>query len=137
MNRFGLWRLVFISCLLLVFTFGTFYWLIHHGATLELARTAAVNVMIIGQTFYLVNSRFLFQSSFSLKALTGNRLVPISITAVAALQIGFTYLPFMNSIFGSAPLPATLWKWLLLGGFVFFIIVELEKLLARLLQQKN
>ena len=74
-NRFGLWRLVFISVLLLVFTFGTFFWLTHHDASIEFARTAAVNAMIIGQVFYLVNSRFLFESSLSVKALTGNWLI--------------------------------------------------------------
>jgi hypothetical protein len=50
--------------LLLIFTFGTFFWLTKHGAC-EL-RTAAVNAMIVGQV-YLVNSRFLLDSCFSLR----------------------------------------------------------------------
>lgn len=132
-NGFGLWRLAFISLMLLVFTFGTFYWLIHHGAAIEYARTAAVNAMIIGQAFYLVNSRFLFKSSFSLQVLSGNWLIPASIAGVAVLQVAFTYVPFMNAIFGSVPLPWTLWKWLLLGGVLFFILVELEKFLVRMI----
>lgn len=136
-NRFGLWRVAFISILLLVFTFGSFFWLIHHGATTELARTAAVNAMILGQVFYLVNSRFLFESCFSFKALAGNWLVPVSIAGVAILQILFTYAPFMNAIFGSVPLPWTLWKWLLIGGAVFFVLVELEKSVVRLLFRKS
>jgi hypothetical protein len=37
----------------------------------------------------------------------------------------------MNTIFGSVPLPVSLWKWLLLGGIAFFVVVELEKLLVR------
>jgi magnesium-transporting ATPase (P-type) len=136
-NRFGLWRIAFISVLLLVFTFGAFFWLIHHGATIELARTAAVNAMIIGQVFYLVNSRFLYESCFSFKALTGNRLIPASIAGVVVMQALFTYAPFMNAIFGSVPLPWNLWKWLLLGGAVFFVVVELEKAAVRLLFQKE
>ncbi len=136
-NRFGLWRLAFISLLLLVFTFGTFFWLTHHGAAIELARTAAVNAMIIGQAFYVVNSRFLFESSLSFKALTGNWLIPAAIGGVIVLQALFTYTPFMNSVFGSVPLSATIWTWLLLGGVMFFFIVELEKLLVRLLDAKS
>jgi magnesium-transporting ATPase (P-type) len=135
-NRFGLWRLIFVSILLLVFTFGTFFWLSHHGANIELARTAAVNAMIIGQVFYLVNSRFLFESCLSLNALKGNILVPIAIAGVALLQSLFTYAPFMNTIFGSAPMPVNLWGWLLLGGVVFFLVVELEKVLVRLIYAK-
>ncbi len=136
-NLFGIWRIAFISVLLLVFTFGTFFWLIHHDASLEFARTAAVNAMIIGQVFYLVNSRFLYESCLTAKALTGNRLIPASIGGVVVLQALFTYAPFMNGIFGSVPLPWTLWKWLLLGGVVFFLLVELEKVLMRLLFQKT
>jgi magnesium-transporting ATPase (P-type) len=137
-SRFGLWRIVFISVLLLVFTFGTFFRLIRQEhASIELARTAAVNAMIIGQVFYLVNSRFLFESSFSFKAFTGNWLVPTAIGGTIVLQILFTYVPFMNYIFGSVPLPATLWKWLLLGGVIFFSLVELEKLLVRLMSAKT
>lgn len=135
-SRFGLWRIVFISLLLTIFTFGTFFWLSHHDASIELARTAAVNAMIIGQVFYLVNSRFLYESCFSWKALAGNWLIPASITGVMILQILFTYAPFMNGIFGSEALPLHLWGWLLLGGAVFFVTVELEKILVRLLLQR-
>jgi magnesium-transporting ATPase (P-type) len=137
-NRFGLWRIVFISVLLLVFTFGTFFRLIRYDKdSIELARTAAVNAMIIGQVFYLVNSRFLYESSLSFKAFTGNWLIPAAIGGTIVLQILFTYVPFMNHIFGSVPLPMTLWKWLLLGGVVFFLAVELEKLLVRLIYAKT
>jgi magnesium-transporting ATPase (P-type) len=132
-NRFGIWRIAFISVLLLVFTFGTFYWLSHHGASVELARTGAVNALILGQVFYLVNSRFLFESCLSVRALMGNPLIPAAIAGVVVLQALFTYAPFMQQIFGSESLPLWVWKWLLLGGVVFFILVELEKLLVRLI----
>ena len=133
LNRFGIWRIAFISLLLLVFTFGTFYWLSHHGASVELSRTAAVNAMILGQVFYLVNSRFLLESCLSIRALVGNPLIPAAIGGVIVLQALFTYAPFMHYIFGSESLPLWIWKWLLLGGVVFFIVVELEKLLVRLI----
>jgi magnesium-transporting ATPase (P-type) len=131
-NQFGIWRIVFISVLLLVFTFGTFNWLSHHGASVELARTGAVNALILGQVFYLVNSRFLFESCLSIRALVGNPLIPAAIAGVVVLQALFNYAPFMQQIFGSESLPLWIWKWLLLGGVVFFIIVELEKILVRL-----
>jgi magnesium-transporting ATPase (P-type) len=131
-NQFGIWRIIFISVLLLVFTFGTFYWLSHHGASVELSRTGAVNALILGQVFYLVNSRFLFESCLSIRALVGNLLIPAAIAGVVVLQALFTYAPFMQQIFGSESLPLWVWKWLLLGGVVFFIIVELEKILVRL-----
>ena len=131
LDRFGIWRIAFVSLLLLIFTFGTFFWLIKHGAAVELARTAAVNAMILGQVFYLVNSRFLLDSCFTPRALSGNKWIPISIGAIAVLQCLFTYAPFMQAIFGTEALPLSIWKWLLLGGFAFFTLVELEKVLIR------
>jgi magnesium-transporting ATPase (P-type) len=80
-----------------------------------------------------VNSRFLFESSLSIRALLGNPLVPAAIGGVVLLQALFTYAPFMHQIFGSENLPLWIWKWLLLGGVVFFIVVELEKILVRLI----
>ena len=64
LKRFGIWRIAFISLLLFVFTFNPFYWLSHHGVPIEIARTAAVNAMILGQVFYLVNSRFYLKLPF-------------------------------------------------------------------------
>ena len=127
LDRFGIWRIAFISLLLLIFTFGTFFWLTKHGASLELSRTAAVNAMIVGQVFYLVNSRFLLDSCFSLRALMGNKWIPISIGGVIILQMLFTYAPFMQAIFGTEALPLSIWGWLLLGGFVFFTLVEVRQ----------
>ena len=51
--------------------------------------------------------------------------------AVIVLQILFTYAPFMQAIFGTEAMPLYIWKWLLLGGVVFFTLVELEKILIR------
>ena len=130
-TRFGLWRIIFISLLLTVFTFGTFYWLKTHGASLELSRAAAINAMILGQIMYLINSRFLLESSLSREAFSGNRWVPISIGAVIVLQALFTYFPPMQEIFGVEGVPVSVWKWLLLGGVIFFLVVELEKFIIR------
>jgi hypothetical protein len=74
----------------------------------------------------------LFESCLSVRALTSNPLVPAAIAGVVVLQALFTYAPFMQQIFGSESLPLWIWKWLLLGGVIFFIVVELEKLLVRL-----
>ncbi len=136
-TRFGLWRIIFISALLTVFTFGTFYWMQTHGAPLELCRAAAINAMILGQVVYLLNSRFLLDSSLSKQALVGNKWVPISIGVIVVLQALFTYAPFMQELFGVAAVPLWVWKWLFLGGASIFLIVELEKFIIRTLRTRN
>ena len=58
LDAFGVWRVVFVGALLLVLTLWAFFWMKSQGASDPLARTAAVNALVIGQVFYLLNSRF-------------------------------------------------------------------------------
>jgi len=48
-----------------------------------------------------------------------------------ALQLLYTYAPFMNIAFKSAPLEARLWLPIIGAGLVAFVAVEAEKLLRR------
>src|SRR5262249_56629449 len=101
------------------------------GASDGLARAAAVNALVIGQVFYLINSRYKLDSSFSLKAHLGNPYLPLGIGAVIVLQFLFTYVRPLQALFETESVPAWVWPRLLLAGFVFFLVVELEKLIIR------
>jgi magnesium-transporting ATPase (P-type) len=124
---FGLWRILFIGLALLSYTLLAFFWMKSQGASDSLARTVAVNALIIGQVFYLVNSRYLLGSSLSLEAHMGNKYLPIGIVAVVILQLLFTYTTPFQAIFGNEAIPLRIWPWLLAGGLVFFLVVETEK----------
>ncbi len=130
-TAFGLWRIVFIGVTLVAFTLSTFFLMMSYGASDALARTTAVNALIMGQVFYLLNSRYLLDSSLSLTAHRGNSYLPISIGAVVILQALFTYTPPFQAVFGNEAIPLRIWPWLLGGGFVFFLIVEIEKFVIR------
>ena len=93
--------------------------------------TVAVNALVIGQIFYLLNSRFKLDSSLSLAAHRGNRYLPLGIGAVVVLQLLLTYAPPLQVLFDTQAMPLWIWPWLVLGGFLFFLIVETEKLLLR------
>jgi magnesium-transporting ATPase (P-type) len=101
------------------------------GASDALARTVAVNAITIGQVFYLLNSRYLLDSSFSLAAHMENKYLPVGIGAVVVLQLLFTYAPPLQVMFGNEPIPLGVWPWLLAGGLLFFTVVEAEKLVIR------
>jgi magnesium-transporting ATPase (P-type) len=96
-----------------------------------LARTVAVNAITLGQVFYLLNSRYLIDSSLSIKAHRGNPYLPLGIGAVVVLQLLFTYAPPLQALFGTEPVSLATWVWLVLGGFAFFLLVEAEKLVLR------
>jgi len=128
---FGIWRIVFVGLALLAYTLLSFFWMKSQGASDALARTVAVNAITIGQVFYLLNSRYLLDSSFSLTAHMGNKYLPLGIGAVVILQLLFTYAPPFQAMFGNEAIPLWVWPWLLAGGLLFFVIVEAEKLVIR------
>ncbi|MGC1954701.1 MAG: HAD-IC family P-type ATPase, partial [Gammaproteobacteria bacterium] len=131
LTGFGIWRVIFVGSALVAYTLWAFFWMMETGASEALARTVAVNAITIGQAFYLLNSRFLLDSSLSFKAHLGNKYLPMGIGAVVVLQLLFTYAPPLQALFDNEPIPLHVWPWLFLGGILFFLIVELEKLIIR------
>jgi magnesium-transporting ATPase (P-type) len=131
LTGFGLWRVIFVGLALLLYTLWAFFWTASPEVSDELARTVAVNAITIGQVFYLLNSRYLLDSSLPVKAHMGNRYLPLGIGAVVVLQILFTYAPPLQRLFETEAVPLWVWPRLFLGGFVFFFAVEAEKLIIR------
>ncbi len=131
LTGFGIWRVIFVGLGLLAITLWAFFWMKSQGASDELARTAAVNMITIGQVFYLLNSRYLLDSSLSVTAHLGNKYLPMGIGAVVVLQLLFTYAPPLQVMFGNEAIPLRVWPWLFAGGLAFFFVVEAEKLAIR------
>jgi magnesium-transporting ATPase (P-type) len=132
LTRFSVWRILFVGVALLAYTLAAFFWMKSLDASDALARTVAVNAITIGQVFYLLNSRYLIDSSLSIKAHLGNPYLALGVGAVVVLQMLFTYAPPLQALFGTEGVPPLVWLWLLLGGFLFFLMVEAEKLILRL-----
>jgi magnesium-transporting ATPase (P-type) len=131
LDGFGVWRVVFVGILLLGLTLWAFFSVKSLGASVNMARATAVNALVIGQVFYLLNSRYKLDSSLTLKAHLGNPYLPLGIGAVIVLQFLFTYVRPLQALFETESIPAWVWPRLLLGGFIFFLVVELEKLIIR------
>ena len=130
-TSFGIWRIVFVGLALLAYTLWAFFWMKSHGASDALARTTAVNAITIGQVFYLLNSRYLLDSSFSPTAHMGNKYLPLGIGAVVILQLLFTYAPPFQAMFGNEAIQLWVWPRLFAGGLLFFAVVEAEKFVIR------
>jgi magnesium-transporting ATPase (P-type) len=126
LNRPLIVRIVLVGFLLLVGSFGLFEWELLHGESEAKARTAAVNVFVFGELFYLFNCRSLRYSMFRL-GLFSNPWVLFGAGVMIALQMMFTYAPFMHAAFGSEPIGLTEW-WLILGtGVLIYFVVGTEK----------
>jgi magnesium-transporting ATPase (P-type) len=61
----------------------------------------------------------------------GNNYLLLGIGAVVILQLLFTYVPPLQRLFDTGAVPLYVWPWLFAGGFVFFMVVEMEKLIIR------
>jgi cation-transporting ATPase F len=119
-------RVGLVSLMLLVGAFGLFEWALHHGKSVEIARTVAVNMFVFGELFYLFNCRSLRYSMFRLGVFS-NRWLVLGVALMTLLQVLFTYLPAMNRLFGSAPMGSTEWIWVLSGGLTIYAVVGIEK----------
>ena len=131
LTGFGIWRVIFVGLALLAVTLWAFFWMKSLNASDQLARTVAVNMITIGQIFYLLNSRYLLDSSLSLRAHLGNKYLPLGIGAVIILQLLFTYAPPLQVLFDNEAIPLWVWPRLFLGGLIFFLVVEAEKMIIR------
>ncbi len=130
-SGFLLWRLLFVSVLLVVGTLGHYLWFLGQGASQELAGTAAINTLVVGQIFYLFNSRFLYDPVWNPKALLNSRPVLVAVLAICALQLSFTYSGPMQHLFRTEGLSAAAWGRILVFGMALFVFVELEKTARR------
>jgi magnesium-transporting ATPase (P-type) len=110
---------------------GLYLWELDHGASLETARTAAVNTLVIGEIAYLFNCRHISTSTLNWQGLCGNRYALLAVAVLAVLQAVMTYLPAMQHAFGTAPLQAGAWGRIMLFGVALMLIVEGEKWLLR------
>ena len=131
LSRYFVWRIVFVSLLMLLATFGLYELEKARGMGLDSARTVAVNTLVACEVAYLFNARFLSESSLSPMGLFGSRAVLISVAIVIALQAMFTYLPFMQTLFNTTPLDPEIWLHIAGASVVLFLLVEIEKAIFR------
>jgi Ca2+-transporting ATPase len=132
-NSFLVLRTVLTALLMAAGGIGLFLWeytselpRVGHAVALAEAQTMAVTTVIMFQVFYLMTCRSLLGSVFQL-GLFSNRAIFIGIGVLALLQAGFMYLPFMQRIFGTAPLDPQALGFSVLAGAIIVPAIGFEK----------
>jgi magnesium-transporting ATPase (P-type) len=131
LTRFMLWRIAFVTVLLVAGSLGLFLWELERDMPLDVARTAAINALVMGEIFYLFNCRRLTAPVVGWSGVAGNRAVLIAIGVLAVLQGLFTYLPVLQTLFATTPLDLAAWGRILVFGIVVYSVVEIEKAVIR------
>lgn len=126
-------RLVVVSVLMSACGFGAFLLAKKQGLSIEAARTIVVNVVVFVEVAYLFNCRSLDNSPFKI-GFFKNAWVLTGVLIMAGLQLLLTYVPVMNNLFHTAPMPLRTWGWVLATSALVYFVVEAEKGIRRRLR---
>jgi len=122
-----IWHVVLVSALFVFAVFGIYSYGIDKGYAPELARTMAVNMLVVLEIFHLFFIRNIYGTSLTWKAIRGTRVVWMTVISVTAAQFAMTYIPALQHIFGTAAVPFADGVLIVAVGAVFFAIIEVEK----------
>ncbi|MFJ5859942.1 HAD-IC family P-type ATPase [Pseudarthrobacter sp. NPDC092439] len=123
-------RVLLVSALLVGGTWWIFGLEVAAGASVAEARTAAVNLFVAVELFYLFSCRSFTRSAWRI-GFFSNRWIVLGVLAQAAGQVAITYSPAMNGLFHTAPISAESWLRILGIAVLASVVVGVEKLLRR------
>ena len=91
----------------------------------------AINTLVIGQMFYLFNSRYIVAPSWNWCGIFGSRPVLLAAITLLVLQALFTYTAPMQSLCQTMPLALDDRLRIFTFGPFVFLAVEIEKVFLR------
>jgi magnesium-transporting ATPase (P-type) len=121
------WHIVLVAMLFLGGVYGIHAYAIDRGYSVELARTLALNALVVMEIFHLFFIRNIHGTSLTWQALRGTKVVWLTVGIVTIAQFAITYLPTLQSLFATQAVPL-LDGLLIIGvGVTLFAIIEIEK----------
>jgi len=126
-----LWRVVFVSLLFVAGAFGMFFWAESRGLPIEEARTLVVNTIVAMEIFYLFSVRYVHGTSLTWRGMLGTPAVLLGVGVTVVAQAAFTYLPVMQSVFGTRPVAFADGLAVVGVGVALLLAVEIEKRIRR------
>lgn len=131
---FMIWRIIFVSILFMLSAFGMFYYALMRNMPVEVGHTLVVNVIVVLEIFYLFSVRYVYGTSLTLIGVLGTLPVLLGVVGVTIAQFAVTYIPFLNHVFGTRPLPFLDGIIVVSCGILLLLIIEIEKKVIELLK---
>jgi magnesium-transporting ATPase (P-type) len=113
--------------LFLVGVYGIYYYATGRGYSLELARTLAVNTLVVMEIFHLFFIRNIYSTSLTWKAVRGTKVVWMVTIVITVAQFSITYLPPLQAVFATESIPFLDGVLVFAIGVALFVIIETEK----------
>ncbi len=121
------WQIVFVSSLFLIATLGVYAYAADKGHPPELARTMALNTLVVLEIFHLFFVRNIYGTSLTWKAVRGTPIVWVTVLTTTAAQFAVTYWPPLQRVFGTSAVPFFDGLVIVGVGLTIFAITEVEK----------
>ncbi|MBK5922973.1 carbonate dehydratase [Rhodovulum sulfidophilum] len=122
-----IWHIVLVSGLFVLAVFGIFAYATERGHDPALAQTMAMNTLVVLEIFHLFFIRNIHGTSLTWTGLRGTRIVWACVLTVTGAQVAVTYLPLLQPVFGTRPVPLEDGLLIVGIGAVFFALIETEK----------
>ena len=121
------WHITLVAILFICGVFGMYANAISQGYSIDLARTIAVNTIVVMEIFHLFFIRNIYGTSLTWKAVRGTRQVWLVVVVIVVAQFLITYLPPLQSIFQTEAVPFLDGLMIVGVGIALFVIIEIEK----------
>ncbi|SFL02575.1 cation-transporting P-type ATPase [Pseudomonas sp. NFACC46-3] len=131
------WHMVLVSILFLCGVYGIFTYALDRGYSVELARTLAVNTLVVMEIFHLFFIRNLYGTSLTWKGLRGTKVVWATVAVVTVAQFAITYAPPLQTVFATQAVPFMDGLLIIAVGIALFAIIEIEKQLRLRLTESD
>lgn len=121
------WHILLVSTLFVAAVFGIFAYAMDRGLGIDLARTMAVNMLVVLEIFHLFFIRNLHGTSLTWAGVKGTPVVWACVGAVTAAQFAVTYVPPLQAVLGTVAVPLREGLLIVGMGVLFFALIEVEK----------
>ena len=122
-----LWHIVLVASLFLVSVFGVYEYALLQGYSQNLARTIAMNMLVVLEIFHLLFIRNMHTKSLSWQGMRGTPVLWLSIATVTIGQAAITYIPWLQGVFKTEAVRPFEVLLIIGSGVVLFMIIECEK----------
>ncbi|QPG04734.1 cation-transporting P-type ATPase [Salinimonas marina] len=122
-----LWHILLVAGLFLVGVFSMYEYAIFRGYSEALARTIAMNTLVVLEIFHLFFIRNMYGTSLTRKAVLGTRVVWAAVIVVTLGQFAITYLPWLQTVFETQAINLFDGVLIITVGVIMFFIIEIEK----------
>ncbi|MFB2863219.1 HAD-IC family P-type ATPase [Aeromonas sp. MdU4] len=121
------WHMALVSMLFLCGVYGIYAYAIERGESIALARTLAVNTLVVMEIFHMFFIRNLYGTSLRWQAVKGTRVTWATVSMVILAQLAITYLPVLQTLFNTEAVSCLDGILVIAIGIALFTIIEAEK----------